>query len=74
MAKEKVAPRFQEVIELIETLPPGDQALLIELIHRRLIQQRRAELAAEIEEARAAYLRGEVCRGTAADLMKELME
>ncbi len=67
---EKIAspPHFQEVIETIEALPPGDQTLLIEIIGRRLIQQRRAELAADIAEARNAYQRGEVRRGTVADL------
>jgi len=71
--KEKAtSSRFQEVIEMVETLPPDDQALLIEIIHQRLIQNRRAELAAEIAEARDAYRRGEVHSGTVADLMKEL--
>jgi hypothetical protein len=46
MTKEMVAPRFQEVIEVIEELPPDDQALLIEIIRRRLIPHRRAEGAA----------------------------
>jgi len=74
MTKEMVAPRFQEVIEVIEELPPDDQALLIEIIHRRLIQHRRAELAAEIAEARDAYRQGNVHRGTVADLMEEIAE
>lgn len=66
------APRFQEVIETVETLPPDDQALLVEIIRQRLIQHRRKELAAEIAEAREAYQRGEVHRGTVADLMEAL--
>ena len=74
MTKEMVAPRFQEVIEVIEELPPDDQALLIEIIRRRLIQHRRAELAAEIAEAHDAYRGGDVRRGTVADLMEEIAE
>jgi hypothetical protein len=71
---EKMAfPRFQEVIETVEALPFGDQALLIEIVCHRLIQQRRAELAVDIAEARNAYQRGEVRRGTVADLMEELV-
>jgi len=66
--------RFQEAIEMVESLPPDDQVLLIEIIRRRLIQHRRAELAAEVAEARDAYQRGEVRRGTVADLTKELAE
>jgi len=68
MTKEMVAPRFQKVIEVIEELPPDDQALLIEIIHRR------AELAAEIAEARDAYRQSNVHRGTVADLMEEIAE
>lgn len=66
--------RFQEVIETVEALPPDDQTLLIEIIRQRLIQHRRSELATEIAEAREAYRRGEVRRGTVADLMEELTE
>jgi len=62
--------RFQDLVEAIETLPLEDQALLIEIIRKRLIQQRRAELVKEVAEARNAYERGEIQRGTAADLME----
>ena len=72
MSEKIASSRFQEVIETVEALPPGDQVLLIEIVHQRLIQQRRTELAADIAEARNAYQRGEVRRGTVADLMDEL--
>ena len=65
---------FQEVIESVEALPPEDQILLTEIVWQRLIQHRRAELAREIAEARNAYRRGDVHRGTVMDLMKELAE
>lgn len=63
---------FQEVIEAVESLPPEDQLMLIDIIRQRLIEQRRSELISEVAEAREAYHRGEVRRGTVADLMKEL--
>ena len=71
---QPVSSRFQQVIETVEALPPDDQLLLIEIIRQRLIQYRRAELAAEVAEAREAYHQGQVRRGTVADLMKELDE
>jgi hypothetical protein len=46
----------------------------MEIIRRRLVQRRRAELVAEVAEARQAYQRGEVRRGTVAELMEELAE
>ena len=66
--------QFQKSIDAVEALPADDQALLIDIIRQRLIQQRRAELTAEVAEARAAYQRGEVHRGTVAELMEELAE
>jgi len=72
MSTRAPTSRFQETIEVVENLPPDDQALLIEIIRRRLIQQRRTELAADIAEARNAYDRGEVRRSGLANLMQEL--
>ena len=63
---------FQEAIESVEALPPDDQMLLIEIIRQRLSQYRRAELIAEVAEAREAYQRGDVLRGTVDDLLKDL--
>lgn len=71
---QTISSRFQQAIESVEQLSPDDQALLIEIVRRRLIEQRRDELAEEIAEARAAYQQGKVQRGTVADLMKELGE
>jgi len=68
------ASHLQEAIETVEALSPDDQTLLIEVVRHRLVQNRRMEMAAEVTEARADYQRGQVRRGTVADLMKELTE
>ena len=65
---------FQEIIETIEELSIEDQELLLEIVHKRLIEQKRSNLAERIAEAREAYRKGEVRRGTVADLMKVLDE
>lgn len=65
---------FQQAIETVERLPPEDQALLIDIVKRRLIDERRNQLAAEIAESRAEFEQGEVTRGTAEELMKDLAE
>ena len=72
MNAQVMSSRFQTVIETVETLPPDDQLLLIEIIRQRLIQYRRAELIAEVAEARQSYFHGDVQRGTVDDLLKEL--
>jgi hypothetical protein len=46
--------------------------MLVEIINKRIIEKRRAELVAEVKEAREAFNRGEVRRGTVKDLMKDL--
>ncbi|MBM4045268.1 MAG: hypothetical protein FJ279_09155 [Planctomycetes bacterium] len=74
MSRTPPSPRFQDVVEAVESLPPDDQALLVQIIRRRLLEQRRARLVEEVREARDAYRRGEFRRGTVDDLMKELEE
>lgn len=65
---------FEEVLEVVETLPLDDQELLVDLVRQRVADKRRAEIAASIAETRAEYKAGTVKRGTAADLMAELDE
>lgn len=74
VGKEEASSRLQVIIETVETFPPDDQLLLIEIIRQRLIQYRRAELAADIAETREAYRRGDVRRGEVPDLMEDLAE
>jgi len=67
-----VSSSFQNLIDMIESLPIDDQELLIEIVLCHLNQRRRTELEAEVAEAREAYKKGEVRRGTVDDLMKDL--
>ena len=65
---------FQDLIEAVESMPLDDQSMLVELINKRTIEKRRAELVAEVRDARNAFERGEVKRGTFKDLMKDLLD
>ena len=65
---------FHEVLDIVESLPEYQQEDLIDIIRRRLIEQRRNRLADSIREAREEYARGEVKRGSVNELMKELSE
>ena len=71
MSKSNPGSRLQKVIETVESLDPQDQAVLVEVVSKRLIQARRAELTREVSESRAAYALGDVRRGSVADLMAE---
>jgi hypothetical protein len=65
---------FQEVLDIVESLPEYQQEDIVNIIRRRLIEQRRDKLADSIREAREEYDRGEVKKGTVDDLLKELSE
>jgi len=66
--------KFQELIDSIEELSLDEQELLLEIVHKRIIDQKRSKLEERIAEARESYRKGEVRRGTVADLMKVLDE
>jgi Uma2 family endonuclease len=62
---------FQQVLDIVETLSPGEQVELIEMICHRLTGRHRSEVAADIREARADYQTGTLRQGTAPDAMEE---
>ena len=66
--------QFEAVLNAVESLPPTDQEMLIEVIRHRLTERRRDEIASHIAEARAAYQRGDVQRGSVNDLLQEAFD
>lgn len=65
---------FQELIEAVEAMPLEDQSIFVELINKHIIEKRRAELVAEVQEARRAFESGDVKRGSVRDLIKDLKD
>jgi hypothetical protein len=63
---------LQDLIDAVESLPLDDQSMLVELVSKRIMEKRRAELVGEVREAREEFRKGKVKRGTIADLMKDL--
>lgn len=74
MAQKALTSHFQEVLEMVESLSLDEQAMLVEIIQRRVTQHRRERLIQEVMEAREAYRSGDMHSGTLADLMAELEE
>jgi hypothetical protein len=72
MDKVTQTHRFQSAIEVVEALSFDEQAMLIDIIDKRLKQQRRSELVREVVEAERDYAEGNVRRGSVTDLMAEL--
>lgn len=63
---------FQKAIETVEALSPDEQEVLIDIIQKRLRQQRRDELLKAVAEAENSYVQGNVYRGSVFDLLAEL--
>lgn len=74
MTEAMAKPSFQELIESVEALSIEDREMLVEIINKRIIEQRRDRLVAEMEESLEAYSRGDVRIGTVYDLIKDLEE
>ena len=64
---------FGEVLETVEQLSLEDQEALIDIIRRRIIEQRRAELAKEIQEAQREFKAGHTRPVTPDELMREIL-
>ncbi len=65
---------FDEALEIIESFPEDQRESIIEIVKRRLIEERREQLAQTVKEAREEYARGEVRSGTVDDLMREIAQ
>jgi hypothetical protein len=65
--------RFDEILTLIDTLPPADQEALLGILERRRIADRRAEITKEVVEAREEYRSGACRHEQAAEIMKDLL-
>jgi len=63
---------LQKAIEVVEALSPDEQAILINIIDKRLKQQRREQLLQEVAESERDYALGNVRRGSVSDLLAEL--
>jgi hypothetical protein len=64
-------PKFQEVIEMVESLADDEQEHLIKIIQNRRQQKEKQELLNAVVESRQAFIKGEVKSGTVSDLMAE---
>ena len=64
---------FGEVLEAVDRLSPEEQETLMEIVHRRLAEQNRKRLVAEVQEARAEFAEGRCRPATADEIMAEIV-
>ena len=65
---------FDEALDILESFPEEQRESIVEIVKRRLTEERRERLAQTVKEARQEYARGEVRRGTVDDLIREIVE
>lgn len=65
---------FQNALATVEVLSLEEQTLLIEIIQKRLQQQKRNQLKQEIESVCQEYKAGKVIFGSVEDFMSKLEE
>jgi hypothetical protein len=63
----------ERAVDAVEALPLEDQETLIDLVHRRLIERRRAEIARHAAETLQAVREGRAKYGTIEDLRRDLL-
>ncbi|MCU0545037.1 MAG: hypothetical protein MUE44_23160 [Oscillatoriaceae cyanobacterium Prado104] len=63
---------FDSILDAIETLSVDEQTTLLAIMHRRLNDRRRAEIAANIARGKQEYQSGNVFRGTVDEAIAEL--
>jgi aconitase B len=64
---------LQKVIEYVEALSAEEQDLLLELIYKRRVEQRRKEIAKNAAQTLEAITADTAKRGTIADLRANLL-
>ncbi len=57
----KKAKTFEEVLEAADRLPAEEQEIIIDILRKRIIEQRRKEIIKEVKTARTELLQG-LCR------------
>ena len=64
---------FGEILEAADQLTLEEQESLIDILHRRMIERRRAELAKDIEDARREFEEGRCQPATPSEIMEEIL-
>jgi len=65
---------FGEVLEAADKLSRDEQEELVSVLHRRLAQAARLQMAADIQESRTEFAAGRCSPATPDDLMREILK
>lgn len=65
--------KFSDVLEAVEELPTDEKVMLVDILQHRLIEERRKEIKANIDESRKAFDEGLLKPSTVDEIMGEIL-
>lgn len=65
-------PRFDEVLDAVDHLDLDEQAELVAVVQRRLAEEGRKRVIAEVREAESEFAGGQGVTGSVEELMREI--
>jgi hypothetical protein len=72
-SRGKSPSKFHIVVDAADRLTVEEQETLLEVLHRRLADRRRVELAADIREGQREFERGALRPNTPGEIMKAIL-
>jgi len=65
-------PHLDQILDEIASLPLDEQEMLLDILKKRNIEQKRLRIAREVKVAQREHKKGLTKRGTIEDLIKDL--
>ena len=69
---EVTQPHLDQILDEIASLPLDEQEMLLDILKKRNIEQKRLRIAREVKVAQREHKKGLTKRGTIEDLIKDL--
>lgn len=63
---------INDFLESLSKLPLDDQLMISEIIHKRVIEEKRKELAASVKESKEEYLAKKTKKGSIKDFINDI--
>jgi hypothetical protein len=63
---------INEFLESLSKLPLDDQLMISEIIHKRVIEEKRKEIAVTVKESKEEYIANKTKKGTVEDFLNDL--
>jgi len=68
----QISKSLNDFLESVSKLPLNDQLMISEIIHKRVIEEKRKVLAESVKESKEEYNSNETKRGSVDDFLKDL--